>query len=105
MDAVDSYVESRIDREKDSVTFGGEETLIRPYPISIEWPPTAMEGQKPVEECRRIVRERLGLSPDMRIGVGIERFDRSEEHTSELQSRQYLVCRLLLEKKKTETDP
>src|SRR3712207_7238786 len=33
---------------------------------------------------------------------------RSEEHTSELQSRQYLVCRLLLEKKKTHllhTDP
>src|SRR3712207_6958994 len=29
-----------------------------------------------------------------------ERFFRSEEHTSELQSRQYLVCRLLLEKKK-----
>src|SRR3712207_8931282 len=29
---------------------------------------------------------------------------RSEEHTSELQSRQYLVCRLLLEKKTTTTD-
>src|SRR3712207_6789783 len=29
---------------------------------------------------------------------------RSEEHTSELQSRQYLVCRLLLEKKKTAMD-
>src|SRR5258707_5968154 len=28
-------------------------------------------------------------------------YARSEEHTSELQSRQYLVCRLLLEKKKT----
>src|SRR3712207_7166135 len=28
---------------------------------------------------------------------------RSEEHTSELQSRQYLVCRLLLEKKKNQT--
>src|SRR3712207_8050548 len=28
------------------------------------------------------------------------RWSRSEEHTSELQSRQYLVCRLLLEKKK-----
>src|SRR3712207_7058777 len=28
---------------------------------------------------------------------------RSEEHTSELQSRQYLVCRLLLEKKKTQS--
>src|SRR3712207_7481330 len=33
--------------------------------------------------------------------VGMEAYEkRSEEHTSELQSRQYLVCRLLLEKKK-----
>src|SRR3712207_9449822 len=32
--------------------------------------------------------------------VSIKVADRSEEHTSELQSRQYLVCRLLLEKKK-----
>src|SRR5258707_10905851 len=32
--------------------------------------------------------------------IRAEHFDRSEEHTSELQSRQYLVCRLLLEKKK-----
>src|SRR5258707_8505643 len=31
---------------------------------------------------------------------GLDRAGRSEEHTSELQSRQYLVCRLLLEKKK-----
>src|SRR5258707_9477389 len=31
--------------------------------------------------------------------------DRSEEHTSELQSRQYLVCRLLLEKKKNNNPP
>src|SRR5438445_9441048 len=30
---------------------------------------------------------------------GSKQLDRSEEHTSELQSRQYLVCRLLLEKK------
>src|SRR3712207_7819272 len=36
-----------------------------------------------------------------------QQFDivRSEEHTSELQSRQYLVCRLLLEKKKTSINP
>src|SRR3712207_8291073 len=33
-----------------------------------------------------------------RGGVLIGAFDRSEEHTSELQSRQYLVCRLLLDK-------
>src|SRR3712207_6977087 len=35
------------------------------------------------------------------VGIeGVAREVRSEEHTSELQSRQYLVCRLLLEKKK-----
>src|SRR5258707_11829976 len=39
-----------------------------------------------------------GLQPD--LGPAAERAARSEEHTSELQSRQYLVCRLLLEKKK-----
>src|SRR2546429_10005743 len=33
---------------------------------------------------------------------GPEHSDRSEEHTSELQSRLHLVCRLLLEKKKTD---
>src|SRR3712207_7791545 len=40
------------------------------------------------------LRRRAARPP--RGGVGV----RSEEHTSELQSRQYLVCRLLLEKKK-----
>src|SRR3712207_7734245 len=35
-----------------------------------------------------------------RLAYGMATPDRSEEHTSELQSRQYLVCRLLLEKKK-----
>src|SRR3712207_8805799 len=34
---------------------------------------------------------------------GLRAGQRSEEHTSELQSRQYLVCRLLLEKKKKKT--
>src|SRR5438445_862433 len=36
----------------------------------------------------------------LRLRAGGEDEGRSEEHTSELQSRQYLVCRLLLEKKK-----
>src|SRR3712207_8036121 len=36
-----------------------------------------------------------------RARASVSRARRSEEHTSELQSRQYLVCRLLLEKKKT----
>src|SRR3712207_7142434 len=43
-------------------------------------------------------------SADLRPRAGAPgRGPRSEEHTSELQSRQYLVCRLLLEKKKKNT--
>src|SRR3712207_7115104 len=42
----------------------------------------------------------LDLSPMLRCAVAVWLNLRSEEHTSELQSRQYLVCRLLLEKKK-----
>src|SRR3712207_8138507 len=41
------------------------------------------------------------LAPDPWCRLAAVRRARSEEHTSELQSRQYLVCRLLLEKKKT----
>jgi trehalose 6-phosphate synthase len=50
----------------------GHETIIRPYPISVEWPPAA---QAPIEECRASVRRRFALSPEVRIAVGIERFD------------------------------
>src|SRR3712207_8193411 len=47
----------------------------------------------------RYVGEHLGR------GEQIQEILRSEEHTSELQSRQYLVCRLLLEKKKNKPPP
>ncbi|TVR09260.1 MAG: trehalose-6-phosphate synthase [Salinarimonadaceae bacterium] len=75
IETVDRFVESRIDREEASITLRGHETFVRPYPISIEWPPAAMANQKPVEEARVAVRERLGLPEDVRLGVGIERFD------------------------------
>src|SRR3712207_7461498 len=55
------------------------------------------------EACLQAVRD----NPEVVYGLGHEPVftlgQRSEEHTSELQSRQYLVCRLLLEKKKTIT--
>src|SRR3712207_7517865 len=53
------------------------------------------------ELLRRDGRERLVESvAGAAAGVVVAASVRSEEHTSELQSRQYLVCRLLLEKKK-----
>src|SRR3712207_6899969 len=73
----------------------------RPHPVHPGGHPGVEVGGVPVQahEHRRIVRTRVGqLRPERPTG---ELDDlRSEEHTSELQSRQYLVCRLLLEKKK-----
>src|SRR3712207_7033497 len=68
----------------------------------------------PHRRGRRPLRRRPGrLRPahhrgrhrlDGHLRPGQRQRPRSEEHTSELQSRQYLVCRLLLEKKKKTTD-
>src|SRR3712207_8154627 len=45
--------------------------------------------------CFKVMMLEPAVEGSVRLG-----YPRSEEHTSELQSRQYLVCRLLLEKKK-----
>src|SRR3712207_7085014 len=58
--------------------------------------------------CEKPIDQEVLRAPDLVLveACGGEEFRRSEEHTSELQSRQYLVCRLLLEKKKnTHTCP
>ena len=75
LETVDRFLECRIDREESSVSYGGRETLVRPYPISIAWPPKALAGQRSVEGCRAKVQAALGLKADVRIAVGVERFD------------------------------
>src|SRR5258707_1887033 len=66
---------------------------------------TAKEGDL-VQRGQRIGMIKFGSRTELSIPTWLNPEilvkKRSEEHTSELQSRQYLVCRLLLEKKKTE---
>src|SRR3989449_8291701 len=85
--------------------------MIRPPPRSSPFPFTTLfrsrphhefdrapyfEGCLPIEELAERGRDTLRFGPMKPVGLR----DRSEEHTSELQSRLHLVCRLLLEKKK-----
>src|SRR3989449_6263784 len=49
---------------------------------------------------RRAIAERCDVSDPAAAEAFVRKVERSEEHTSELQSRLHLVCRLLLEKKK-----
>src|SRR3712207_7823689 len=64
-------------------TGGGSRALRRLRERSSRYPPTQTRAMRTTT-----------------TSVEIPEPERSEEHTSELQSRQYLVCRLLLEKKK-----
>src|SRR3712207_8921708 len=81
-------------------------TLFRSRGLLAPRGPALERGQGP-----RPVRRRAHLppadpdAPPARPGDSAGGGRRSEEHTSELQSRQYLVCRLLLEKKKATDSP
>ncbi|WP_295389429.1 trehalose-6-phosphate synthase [uncultured Thiodictyon sp.] len=75
LDSVDRFLECRIDREQSTARTGGRTTLVRPYPISIEWPPSALVGQPSVPECRAKVRRDYELDPNVLLAVGVERFD------------------------------
>src|SRR3712207_7870729 len=70
--------------------------MIRRPPRSTLFPYTTLFRS---EELGRIL---LGRAADLADHDDRPSLGRSEEHTSELQSRQYLVCRLLLEKKQTQ---
>src|SRR3989449_7370205 len=76
-----------------------------PNPHTLEFPPSRPPYYKEVELPQftpfRVGRLEIDLSPTRHV-VFLVLAARSEEHTSELQSRLHLVCRLLLEKKKNE---
>src|SRR3712207_8775311 len=84
--------------------------MIRRPPRSTLFPYTTLFRSRRGRDHGRHKAPRGGGDPDITGGGGRDApsggreprgaRERSEEHTSELQSRQYLVCRLLLEKKK-----
>jgi trehalose 6-phosphate synthase len=74
-DTVDRYLEARVDRETFTISYGGEPTEVHRYPISIEWPLQGLAAQPSVPDCRKAIREQLGLPPDAKLGVGVDRLD------------------------------
>jgi trehalose 6-phosphate synthase len=91
VDSVDRYLEARIDREQQAVVQRGRSTLVRPYPISLEWPVRWSSITPPAPVCRRLIRAELGLAPDALLGVGVDRLD----YTKGIEERLLAVERLL----------
>jgi len=90
-DAVDQFLEARIDKEERAVVHRGRRALVRPYPISIDWPNRWADEAPPVEECRLALRKELGLPEDALLGVGVDRLD----YTKGIVERFLAVERLL----------
>jgi len=91
IDSIDRYLETRIDRENNAVVMQGQRTLIRPYPIALEWPVHWVENAPSPEECRAQVWKDLGLKPNALLGVGVDRLD----YTKGIEERLQAVERLL----------
>lgn len=91
LDAVDRFLEARIDRERISVVYNKRETLLRAYPISLEWPNQWVAQVPSPEECRASVYADLKLAPDTLLGFGVDRLD----YTKGVEERLLAVSRLL----------
>src|SRR2546429_3007937 len=80
--------------------------MIRRPPRSTLFPYTTLfRSAEAAAKAEKEAKEAAAKAARMKPAAAPAPAQRSEEHTSELQSRLHLVCRLLLEKKKTQQDP
>ncbi len=75
LDACEQMIESKIDHERSEVVCGGKSTLVRPFPISIDFERHEAQARQPeVEKAMERWRRRLRLG-NQALGLGIERLD------------------------------
>lgn len=91
IDTVDRSLETKIDWDSSTISYGGKLTAVNHYPISIEWPSRVLPEQPPVPTCRTHIRAINGLPDTHRVGVGVERLD----YTKGILERFLAVERLL----------
>jgi trehalose 6-phosphate synthase len=90
MEAADRFLEARLDREGLAISRNERSTLVRAYPISIEWPNRWAEGAPAADACRGRVFAELGLAEDAKLGMGVDRLD----YTKGIEERLRAVERL-----------
>jgi trehalose 6-phosphate synthase len=75
MHCVEALVDAEVDYARGVVTHARGRTLVRAYPVSVEWPSRIAAQAPPTAACRADVRRALGLAPDVQLGVGVDRLD------------------------------
>lgn len=89
LETVDRYLETRIEHEASTISYGGELTQIEPYPISIAWPDG--DGVPNVSHCRRELRKALQVPAGQVIAVGVDRLDYTKGIVERLQAVERLL--------------
>lgn len=80
------YLECRVDFDEMSISYGGHRTLVRAYPISVEWPyPSAPRNDG------QALRRELGIAQDVHVSIGVDRAD----YTKGLVERMSAIEQLL----------
>jgi trehalose 6-phosphate synthase len=93
LDSVDRYLETRRDQEQNAVIMQGHRTLVRPYPIALEWPVRWVTEAATIEECRTRVWQDLGLKPNALLGIGVDRLDYTKGVEERLEAVELLLDR------------
>jgi trehalose 6-phosphate synthase len=93
LDSVDRFLETRRDQEQNAVMMQGHRTLVRPYPISLEWPVHWVVESPSVEECRARVWQEFGLKPNALLGIGVDRLDYTKGVEERLEAVELLLER------------
>ena len=91
LETVESTVDAGIDRRRQIVTWDDRQVLVRAYPASVEWPSRVVRQLPDAATCRADVCRQLGLPPDIRLIVGVDRLD----YTKGLDEKVRAVERLL----------
>lgn len=89
LETVDRYLETRIEHEASTISYGGELTQVEPYPISIAWPEP--DPQLNIADCRKALCEELGVPLAHHLSLGVDRLD----YTKGIVERFQAVERLL----------
>ncbi|MCM2278654.1 MAG: trehalose-6-phosphate synthase [Oligoflexia bacterium] len=93
LDSVDRFLEARVDRDNFSVTIRGHTCVVKPFPISVEWPPRHDLAAAEIPKARAQLLEELSIAPDALVGIGVDRVD----YTKGIIER-FLAVERLLEK-------
>ena len=89
--SVQSILGAHVDLAQKTVRFQGQLTIVRPYPVGIDWSNQAVRTTPPPAACRESVCRELQLPADVRLAIGIDRLD----YTKGINEKFLAVERLL----------